>query len=47
MVHAQEAAPVVAAIMGRELGWGDARREKEIESARGLLAAWFSGRAAA
>jgi glycerol-3-phosphate dehydrogenase len=47
MAHAQEAAPVVAAIMARELGWSDARREKEIESARRLLVAWFSGRAAA
>lgn len=47
MVHAQEAAPIVAAIMAREFGWDEARREKEIDSARRLLAAWFSERAAA
>ena len=47
MVHAQEAAPGVADIMARELGWDDARREKEIESARALLTAWYCGRGAA
>lgn len=43
MAHAMEAAPVVAELMGRELGWDAARRENEVDSARQLLAAWFSG----
>jgi len=46
MVHAQEAAPVVADIMARELGWDEARRNEEIESARALLASWFTGQMA-
>ncbi|MYL83528.1 FAD-dependent oxidoreductase [Desulfovibrio aerotolerans] len=43
MAHALEAAPVVAAIMGRELGWDETRRVSEVDSVRRLLEAWFSG----
>jgi len=46
MLHAQEAAPIVADIMARELGWGEERRQSEIDNARTLLAAWFTGRPA-
>ncbi|WP_243362452.1 glycerol-3-phosphate dehydrogenase/oxidase [Fundidesulfovibrio terrae] len=46
MIHAQEAAPVVAGIMARELGWDEARVNEEIESARALLASWFTGQPA-
>ena len=46
MRHAREAAPVVAEIMGRELGWDDARRASEVESVRRLLEAWFAGNGA-
>jgi len=46
MRHAEEAAPVVATIMGRELGWDEDRRVREVESARRLLATWFSGQEA-
>jgi len=43
MRHALEAAPAVAAIMGRELGWDEARRASEVESVGRLLDAWFTG----
>lgn len=46
MRHAEEAAPAVARIMARELGWDEARCASEVESARRLLAAWYSGEAA-
>ena len=44
MRHAQQAAPAVADIMARELGWDEARRDDEVENACRLLAAWFAGR---
>lgn len=44
MRHAQEAAGAVAAIMARELGWDEARRDSEVENACRLLAAWYAGR---
>ncbi|KHK03533.1 glycerol-3-phosphate dehydrogenase/oxidase [Desulfovibrio sp. TomC] len=43
MAHAREAAPVVAAIMGRELGWDETRRTHEVESVCRLLEAWYTG----
>ena len=43
MGHAREAAPAVAAIMGRELGWDETRQASEVENVCRLLDAWFSG----
>jgi glycerol-3-phosphate dehydrogenase len=44
MAHARQAAPAVAAIMARELGWDEARRDSEVQDACKLLDAWFAGR---
>ncbi|WP_428561198.1 MAG: FAD-dependent oxidoreductase [Solidesulfovibrio sp. DCME] len=46
MAHAREAAPAVAAIMGRELGWDERHCATEVESVCRLLDAWFSGHGA-
>jgi glycerol-3-phosphate dehydrogenase len=46
MRHAREAASVVAEIMGRELGWDEARRANEVENVCRLLDAWFTGQGA-
>ncbi|OLN25409.1 Glycerol-3-phosphate dehydrogenase [Desulfovibrio sp. DV] len=43
MAHAREAAPAVAAIMSRELGWDETRRASEVDSVCRLLEAWFTG----
>jgi glycerol-3-phosphate dehydrogenase len=43
MRHACEAAPVVAEIMGRELGWDAAQCASEVENACRLMEAWYSG----
>lgn len=46
MAHAREAAPAVAAIMGRELGWDARRCADEVETVHRLLDAWYCGRPA-